>query len=340
MKILIKDDNNNTIVDNTDDTCKACIRDCQKPNCKVLCPISNTEERRMGKVNHKDKVLFLCSSRNMTKTSKLFDEKMAMLIYSIPSIINVQNIAMHNERQKYELIVHNLKTLNAQSIQTQYRFISQQLLSDNYENIYECILDEVQHNPKEAARTILQLAKNNAHMKTEFTTHEKLSMETPILSFQEHDIRSVILNVYHSFEIDFRDNNSRFRISDNGAKVRIDYDTTRVALYHMFSNAIKYMQNGTPLQVNIETDNENTVVKFNMRSLFINKDEIDKIFEDGYSGINTRNQNKNGKGLGMGLIKKALTLNNAYLDILRGTNIIKYKKENYSDNVFKIVFKS
>ena len=337
MKILIKDDNN-IIVDNTDDTCKMCISRCEKSNSKILCPISETEERRMGKVQHKNKTLFLCSSKDQTKTSKLFNEKISMLIYSIPSIIRVQEIAKHTERQKYEQIVHNLKTLNAQSIQTQYKFIPQQVLSDNYERIFEYILEEVKSNPKDATIALLRLVKNNAHMKTEFSTHEKLSMDNPILSFQEHNIRSVILNVYHSFEIDFRDNNNVFRISDNNAKVFIDYDTIRVALYHIFSNAVKYMQNATPLRVDIDFIDNCVSVIFRMRSLSINEDEKNKIFEDGYSGINTKSKNKNGKGLGMGLIKKALSLNKAYLEILCGNNVIKYKGEIYSDNEFRIIF--
>ena len=289
-------------------------------------------------MNHKNKILFLCSSKSITKTSKLFDGKIAMLMYSIPSIIQVQEIAKHNERQKYERVVHNLKTLNAQSIQTQYKLIPQQVISDNYDRIYDYVLDEVTNNPKAATLTILRLAKNNAHMKTEFTTHEKLSMDSPILSFQEHNIRSVILNVYHSFEIDFNDNNCSFKISDNNAKVRIDYDTIRVALYHMFSNAVKYMHESTKLYVEIDNDVDRTIVSFKMCSLSINEEEIEKIFEDGYSGINTKNKNKNGKGLGMGLIKKSLFLNKAYLKIIRGTKNTKYKGEYYSDNIFKIIF--
>lgn len=324
MKMLIKDDDNNIIVDNTDDTCKICINKCDKTNIKVNCPISNVEERRMGKIKHNDKTIFLCSPKSNTKTAKLFNEKFAMLIYSIPSIISAKNIAIHNERQKYERVVHNLKTLNAQSIQTQYKFISQQMLSDNYNRLFDYVFEEIQNNPREATITLLRLIKNNAHMKTEFSTHEKLSMEKPVLSFQEHNIRSVILNVYHSFDVEFRENHNQFIISDNNAKVRIDYDTTRVALYHIFSNAVKYMQYGTPLIVEIEKKGDYSVVDFKMNSLHIYEDEMDKIFEDGYSGINTKNKNKNGKGLGMGLVKKALSLNKARLEMIIDPIIVCY----------------
>ena len=340
MKILVKDENDNVIVDNTDDTCGICISKCEKDNIKVNCPISNSEERRMGKIKHKDKTIFLCTPKSITKTSKLFDEKFAMLIYSIPSIITAKNIAIHNERQKYERIVHNLKTLNAQSIQTQYKFISQQKLSENYDRVFDSVYDEVTKNPREATLTLLRLAKNNAHMKTEFSTHEKLSMEEPVLSFQEHNLRSVILNVYHSFDVEFKENHNLFRISDNNARVKIDYDTTRVAIYHLFSNAVKYMQYGTPMIVEIEKNGGQSIVDFKMKSLHINKHELEKLYDDGYSGINTKTKNKNGKGLGMGLVKKALALNKAKLEVIAGDKVTNYKGDYYSENVFRIVFNS
>lgn len=340
MKILITDKENNIIVDNTDDTCKTCINQCDKQNYKVVCPISNSDERRMGIVFHKDMRLFLCSPKQSTKTSKLFDEKISMLKYSIPTILFTHELAQHNERQKYERIVHNLKTLNAQSIQTQYKFIPQQVLSDNYDSIYDYVYNEIQTNPQQATITLLRLIKNNAHMKTEFSTHEKLSMNNPILSFQEHNLRSVILNVYHSFDIDFRENNNYFRIFDDNVKVRIDYDTMRVAIYHIFSNAVKYMYPNSPLIVQVGNTDNRTIVDFIMKSLNIAENEKERIFEDGYSGINTRIKNKNGKGLGMGMIRKALALNKAEFKVINGTSIFKYKGENYSDNVFRIVFSS
>lgn len=340
MKILIKDENNNIIVDNTDDTCNVCIRKCDKSNIKINCPISNSEEKRMGRIKHKDKTIFLCSPKSITKTAKLFDEKLAMLVYSIPSIITAKNIAIHNERQKYERIVHNLKTLNAQSIQTQYKFLTQQKLSDHYEKLFDYVYEEIQNNPREATITLLRLIKNNAHMKTEFSTHEKLSMEEPVLSFQEHNIRSVILNVYHSFDVEFRDNHNSFRISDNNARVKIDYDTTRVAIYHLFSNAVKYMQYGTPMIVEIEVIGGQSVVDFKMKSLHINENELEKIYDDGYSGINTKTNNKNGKGLGMGLVRKALALNKAKLEVIAGDKVTTYRGDHYSENIFRIVFNS
>ena len=75
-----------------------------------------------------------------------------------------------------------------------------------------------------------------------------------------------------------------------------------------------------------------------MNSLHINKEEMGKIYEDGYSGINTKTNNKNGKGLGMGLVRKALSLNKAKLEVIAGNTITNYKGDMYSDNIFRMIF--
>ncbi|MGL5620531.1 MAG: ATP-binding protein, partial [Tannerellaceae bacterium] len=112
----------------------------------------------------------------------------------------------------------------------------------------------------------------------------------------------------------------------------------RVAIYHIFSNAIKYIQDKTTLLVEIEERNNQTCVSFNMRSLHICIDEKERIFEDHYSGKSTKAKNKNGNGLGMGLIRKALKINNATIEVICGQKISKQAGQDFSDNIFKLTF--
>lgn len=341
MKFLITDSYNKEIVNSLDEHCTNCFLNCSSDNSSIICP-SNNEERRYGIKENRGTKIFLCSSKNLTKTSKLFKEKIEMLVYSIPSIIKTKEKALSeasiSEREKYSKIVHNLKTLNAQSIQSQYKFIPQNVFVDNYHNLYEFLKDEILKRPHEATIALLRLSKNNAHMKTEFSTHEKLSVENPNLLIQEHNIRSVILNVYHSFDIDFRDNNVFFKINDSESYLMFDYDTIRVALYHLFSNAIKYICKHSRLQVTVYEKNSKTYVDFEMKSLHIAKDEKDKIFEDHYSGKSTKAKKINGSGLGMGLIRKALQINGAEIEVICGSKIFKSDGQDFSDNTFRLIF--
>lgn len=339
MKFLVTDRNNREVINSLDEPCKECLKTSVDYN-RVTCP-DNNEERRYGIKEYAGGRIFICTSSSSTKTTKLFKEKIEMLSYCIPSLSLIKekaiNEASNLEKEKYSKIVHNLKTLNAQSIQSQYKFVPQNVFADNYHNLYEFLKSEVVKRPHDATIAILRLSKNNAHMKTEFSTHEKLSVENPNLLIQEHNIRSVILNVYHSFDIDFRANNIQFRIPDTAHYLMFDYDTIRVALYHIFSNTIKYVCKNSKVQVKIFDKDKITYVDFEMKSLHIARDERNKIFEDNYSGKSTLSKQKNGSGLGMGLIRKALAINNAEIEVICGEKSTRIEGQDFSDNIFRLI---
>jgi K+-sensing histidine kinase KdpD len=341
MKFFITNADSKVLVSSIEDKCKPCIDSCTTNCNNLICPIYN-EERRFGVEKMKDKQIFLCTTKKASKTTALFKEKIKTLAYSIPSIEAIKEDitikAKTSEKNKYSKIVHNLRTLNAQSIQSQYKFIPQSSFADNHSTLYEFVKDEILQRIDEATISFLRLAKNNAHMKTEFTTHEKLSVESPNLSIQFHKVRSVILNVYHSFNIDFSDKNVRLKINENDVFVEVDYDTIRVAFYHIFLNAIKFIRPDTDVNVEIHSEDEYIYVDFNMNSLHINANEKEKIFEDEYSGENAIKSDTNGSGLGMGLIRKALLINKANIEVINGKAKNKYKGQLYSINVFRLKF--
>jgi K+-sensing histidine kinase KdpD len=343
MKFIITNDDNKVLVSSIEDKCKPCVDNCTAKCNNFICPIYN-EERIFGAEKMKNKQIFLCTTKKATRTTKLFKEKIKILAYSIPSIEAIKEDitieAKNTEKNKYSKIVHNLRTLNAQSIQSQYKFIPQSSFSDNYTALYEFVQNEIVQRIDEATIAFLRLAKNNAHMKTEFTTHEKLSVELPNLSIQFHKIRSVILNVYHSFNIDFTDKNVRLKINENDMYLEFDYDTIRVALYHLFLNTIKFIQPNTNVNVEIHQEDETICIDFCMKSLHINENEKERIFEDTYSGENAIKSGTNGSGLGMGLIRKALIINKANIEVICSHKKSNHKGFFYSDNIFRMKFKA
>lgn len=319
-------------------TCTRCLKNLQDTNyCKVTCP-DDSVERRLGKRDAKEYVLCLCSDSEATKTTKLFNEKIEMLSYSVPAMLHfkqeIERTVQQNELEKYTKIVHNLKTLNAQSINAQYSFIPQDVFSEHYDNILDYVVQQVQSRPKDAAIAIIRQAKNNAHMKTEFSTHEKMAMEKPLLMSRYHVVRTVVLNVYHSFDYDFKAKRVNLRIDNSDVRAFFDYETIRLALYHVFSNAVKYICENSPLNVHISESNTSVYLEFEMKSYYISPEESQSIFEDHISGEIVTKKNLNGSGLGMGLIKKALILNGGDIEIVPGEK--KHNSE-YSQNIFRFI---
>lgn len=339
MTFFIVSSTRELLFTNGGSTCRECMSHHKdSAYTRIDCPLNHCNVR-FGSMDSKGYVLFLCSDESQTKTTTLFKEKINMLSYVVPAMLEFRNevekTAKQQEVEKYSKVVHNLKSLNAQSILAQYRFIPQDAFVDKYENLFEYVLDEVKNRPKEAAIALIKQAKSNAHMKTEFTSHEKLAMDNPALFKQTHIIRKVILNVYHSFDYDFRENHVFFRITETDIRAIIDYDTVRLAIYHILSNAVKYIAPNSCLQTEISLDeeNNNVIVDFKMQSLYIKPEELDLIFNDHYSGESVKQLNLQGTGLGMGLIKKAILLNGGNFTVIPG---IKFKKSNYADNVFRL----
>lgn len=343
MKILVRDAQKEIIFKNIAGTCIKCEKECDSEGAIFQCPVINKDEMRQGKRISSHGSFFLCCNKSVAKTTKLFKEKLEMLIYSIPTIKEIKEDVYHKTKQyeqdKYQRIVHNLKTINAQSIQEQFSLIPQDILAENYNDQIQYVKSEIQKNPEKAAIVFLRLAKNNASVKTEFVTHEKLSIENPVLSVNNHNIKNVILNVYHAFALEMKTKKVTLDVFTTKKHLSFDYDTIRVSFYHLFHNATKYIRPNTILKIECKESTDSFLVFFKMESIHIEESELEKIFEDNYSGVRVVEKSKQGAGLGMGLIKKALELNNATIEVKAGKEFEKKNKIDYSKNEFIIAFK-
>lgn len=338
MKYFIFNNQGDLLFSNGNNSCFECLKSHKGLlYCRIKC-LDDLEERRFGQKLINNFSLCLCCKVNKTKTTKLFKEKLEMLSYSVPSMLDfkeeIEKTAQQKELEKYTKIVHNLKTLNAQSINAQYNFIPQEIFSEHYDNVLEYVIQEVKARPKDAAIAIIRQAKNNAHMKTEFSSHEKMAMDNPVLLSKYHIVRTVVLNVYHSFDYDFKTKKVYLRIDNSDVRAFFDYETIRLALYHLFSNAVKYICDNSNLLVHIVENSDTVFIEFGMKSFYISSEEKTAIFEDHFSGSIVNKKNLNGSGLGMGIMKKALIMNGGNIEVIPGEKCI---NSDYSQNLFRFI---
>lgn len=340
MVFSLNDSSGKEVLTTFHSACAACIHAANATGyTKQTCAISGVEAR-IGVVTSKAGSLRLCCDCSEAKTTKLFKDKLFVFQYCIPSLIKLREESITSiknaEHDKYSRIVHNLKTLNAQSLLNQYNFIPQEEFANSHANLLEMVQSEVEARPKDAAIVILQQSKNNEHMKTEFASHEKLSIDNPVLYKNTHVVYKVILNVYHSFAMDFYKKHVKFLIVESSIRAKFDYDTVRVAFYHLFSNAIKYVSDHSSVVVNIAELADCARIEFKMRSLKIYPDEVDRLFEDHFSGKAAITAKLQGTGLGMGVLKKALSINGGTIEVVPGEQVYKYSGKEYAENSFII----
>lgn len=336
---LVRDIQEIEITSNLKNECKSCFSKCTTKGNLVECPLY-FEKRRNGIIINNSGTTFLCCVK--TKTTTLFREKLEALSYAFHDLkLPLEKITSEvkvKEQKRVNRLVHNLTSINAKNIQEIYDLVPQQTLTSDINTQVEKIIEIVKKNPGETAMMFLRIAKHNIHMKSEFSIYRKLERENSALEKRDHPIHKVLMNVLHSFFVDFSDKNVYVKVGECRSLVSCDYESIQVALYHLIENATKYVKHNSTVLINFNESPDSIDISFEMQSLFIHKDEYEKIYEEGYSGQESKKTFKDGDGIGMWRIKQMLELNNAKIITIPGEEIEKVKGFKFSTNKFIIQF--
>lgn len=338
---LTVDINDNIILDNLKSECKFCMENCSskgklKEDCKIY-----DHKRRIGIIKNTRGTTFMCCGK--AKTTKLFQNKLEILAYAYHDLVlpkkNIEIESKFVEQKRVNRLVHNLTSINAHNIQEIYDIVPQEILTSNLSKQLKHIEKKIKKKPKKAALMFLRIAKHNIHMKSEFSIYKKLDRSNPTLDIRRHPIRKVLLNVLHTFFIDFSDKNVNVIVNEYTGNIKFDYETIQVAFYHFLDNAAKYTKPNSEFSISFIDEKDELKVVYKMTSLHIEDDELDKIYTEGYSGKNANRTQKNGEGIGLWRIAQMFNLNKAQLEIERGKEIENVMGFDFSFNKFIMTFK-
>lgn len=329
-----------SIATNLTKECENCFSKTEHNGRTIDCPLYLTK-RRNGKISNNNGTTFLCCSN--TKTTKLFKGKLDALSYAyydlnLP-IEAIQTNLKLKEQKRVNRLVHNLTTINAKNIQEIYDLVPQEILTSDFNSQIPKISEIVKTNPKDTALMFLRLAKHNIHMKSEFSIYRKLDRANPTLEKRKHPIHKVLMNVLHSFFIDFSDKEVYVNVGEFRGSIYCDYESLQVALYHLIENASKYVRPKSTVEIIFKEKEENIFVHFKMSSLFIEENEYSKLFIEGFSGNEAKKTSKDGEGIGMWRIKQMLELNDFSIEVKPGKEIEKLNGFRFSENEFIIKLK-
>lgn len=309
--------------------CNSCIKSCNSKSEKTLCKTFN-EKRRRGKAESEEGFVYFCSANNdLLKSSRTFKSEINGLARTTYKLREIRETISDQKKSDVRRLVHNLTSLNAHTIQEMYSIVPQEEMTKGWKEQLKIIENYLLKNPKESAMAFLRVVKNIFAMKTEFSVFNILIDGKHNVKKKPHNIRKVILNVYHTFFQDFNDKGLQLRIENDNTRLAIDYESFRVALYHILQNATKYCLNDSSINIKFRDKKDSFNIIIEMTSLLIEPAEIQKIFDENYSGYYAKKSGLDGDGIGMGTAKKLLQLNNADLIVKR----IKPEREISSDNL-------
>ncbi len=281
-------------------------------------------------------LILVIEDKDLLRSSRLFG-KLSKLAYDIFD-------AVHGYYQDaYLAQSHTLKKIQGQLRQKIDGIIEHPLLgqAENYEQRKQLIISAISAKPEVVADTLIYLQKRVFELGAHMSSFEILHMGEQInINKSRHNIRRLILNVWHGFDQIFEEKRIKyhFYFEDGVAeenKCLLDYKTINAALYNIFDNAAKYSMPGSEVRFYYDIHDGNLCLKISTLSLPIEADELPRLCDLGFRGRNC--SGIEGSGVGLYIVKKALDLNDLRLSIrIEDQSGREYEGRLYKENIFEI----
>lgn len=324
-----------------DEKCGKCILCCVPDGYgHIICDIDKNQ-KRIGYASSVNGSVAACSTNS--KTTKNFKQEIQNCVDSIPQLLSyrkeLEKDVCKKHSAKVDMLVHNLKSQNAHAIQELYNFVTEEEFVKNINSSVSIVRDKIEKKTRLAAVLFLRLAKINSAMDDEIFIYENLikTVTDYKLSVRPYNLRDVVMLVFHEFMEDYNKRNIYIDAQEYYERVNLDFRTTRFVLYHIIGNSSKYTKSNSDIKVSFdETDNMH-VVRFEMVSYYLDDEDIEHLYDEGYSGKQAISKGTSGRGLGMYLAKRMMGLNRIELKIYPGREKIVSGGVEYAKNVFEIL---
>lgn len=301
-KLYITDVTGNPIINDFDvGVCLNCILDCHKQGKRSTdCQIDGFK-KHVKFISDEQGKIYICDDKE--KTSRNFQTLVDLIKHCRPSLIKRHNeIASDIKRiafKELDALEHNIVHINADAINEFYSFITQDTLVTNYWKLQELIAENINSNRNDAIELISKLARYNLRIKTELSVVAKLNNPDGKPSFNIGKPRDAIMSSVYMLYPMFKNRNVRVEVGESWDKFEIDYDALQVASFYIIENATKYIEKDSTFNIRFVRTQHQFRVEFLMMSLFIEENEVDHIFEEGYRGVHAQKTKKDGKGIGL-----------------------------------------
>lgn len=252
------------------------------------------------------------------KSKKLAKFEAEMMLSSAKKIeADLQLIKERADSQNKRLI-HNLKSLTAKISQEIFYVGLQNKLMASYRESINYLTSEIRQKPEETAKALLAILKYSAAQNTEFVAFQKLNGEIEMFKKENHKIHKILMSVMYLFFQDFTDKQVRFNVLKSDDEGNFDYDSIHVCIYHIVENAAKYVKKNGVFEVSISKTGTELNIVFDMESLLVKDDELEKIFSEGYSGKTAQESQLSGSGIGLFLARRMAEMNGGRLVMING----------------------
>ncbi|ENU31065.1 hypothetical protein F991_00965 [Acinetobacter sp. CIP-A165] len=183
-------------------------------------------------------------------------------------------------------ILHNVVSLNSFNNQEfDSIFSPEEMVGLSHKKTITFMEDEVKKKPKSVAKSILKINKNSSEINYELDIFKYILNPNYVLRKSNQNIHRVTKRILDTFFLDFLDKGVVVELNtENDEKIEceLNFDCLRYAIYNIFHNSLKYSKKDSSIAVDIYKELDSICIEFNMISLKIKDNEVDRIFYDGY----------------------------------------------------------
>ncbi len=256
--------------------------------------------------NHDGSVFLLVTDGPAFQSKAAFTEKLRMYAQLTDTVREMR-------AQMLDEFSHDLIELTGKNAYEVYSVLDQVELGakPTFADQMSYAESAINSKSEDTANALLQILRNSALIKSVVVGLESKYYSRPNLTFKEHLAREVLANVLLPFMRDFDKKGISVVLEQQDAPIHIDYRTFTAALCPIVEDAAKYSLPDTKFFIRVKRSDAVVIIEFDMLSLTISPDEVEKIFTEGYSGRAAVELQIKGKGLGLYMAKRLLGLNNA-----------------------------
>lgn len=246
-----------------------------------------------------------------------------------------------NYEEMVKASIHNTKNLNAQITSKILSYLKEEALSASNDKVVY-IENLVNKNTRAFAREVLSILKISTQISNEYNVIDYLKPNITIYKneFGYQRVHSLLVISFYQFESEFKDKNIYVNILSTDLTIYINYNTVQTLLTHLFTNALRYALPKSIITIETSvSSNDFILVKFTMRSLYLNDSILKKGRVKGERSDQAKRMYEKGTGMGLGIIDTLAKLNRGNFDYNRVSDT-KYDHDGYtySENFFSLYF--
>ena len=262
----------------------------------------------------------------------------------IPHFRRIENA----HRQRFDAVIKRFAH-NLIKFQTRFKGNFATLMSDKarsrpFAEFQEEVKRRIDENTLIAARDVCQMSHRAVDLDAQIEALRVISgyaTKPKPEDMTRVDLRKTIFRLTNPFVEELKNRNVSIdskvpAIISGDDKVLVDPGLLNVVIWQLFDNASKYAKNDSIIEITADLINKQQKLEISMVSVCIDQDELGQVFLEGRKGRHAGSKGES--GIGLFIVKKALTLMRADVAVSNEGTVCQIEKFPYCKQQFTITF--